>query len=206
MAIKFLDAKMAVEEIIAKYNLLAPIKVFDLGDAMGINWDVLNSASLLAKIVENGDWNQVKNVNILDVLGYLSVKDNTFFINDDNNPMVRRRFTFAHELGHYILDQPLTRSLFRVVTPKQLDTVDEATSLGASECRANYFAEMLLMPDRDIFTRLILCGNCTTKDEVFSLLASLFVVSAETAKRRVHTFMSENSVIWESFRVSHLFE
>lgn len=58
-------------------------------------------------------------------------------------PMIesRRRFTIAHEIGHFVLHQK--KNIDRAVTSKDVTIWSQATE----EAEANYFAAELLMPD-----------------------------------------------------------
>jgi Zn-dependent peptidase ImmA (M78 family) len=56
-----------------------------------------------------------------------------------NNPKVRRRFTVAHELGHFLLEHALR---------KETDIIDEGSNQHVLEEReANSFASQILMPE-----------------------------------------------------------
>lgn len=81
--------------------------------------------------------------------GFLAKKDNKFaiFINE-NHHINRKRFTLAHELGHYMLHKELL-SVFidKKVSFGQLNRdLNSQTGEDAMEREANYFASCLLMP------------------------------------------------------------
>lgn len=80
------------------------------------------------------------------------------FIEETDHPN-RKRFTFAHELGHYFLhkdelkkgngyfvDNEKTFSLFRACFSRQLEDVDTQVKRKVMESEANCFAAELLMP------------------------------------------------------------
>lgn len=56
----------------------------------------------------------------------------------------RKRFTVAHELGHYSIPEHLAGRTFFKCTDKDLDTFDKK---GSKESEANEFAAELLMPE-----------------------------------------------------------
>jgi Zn-dependent peptidase ImmA (M78 family) len=99
---------------------------------------------------------------------------------------VRRRFTIAHEVGHYVLHR-LNKELF--VDHKQFKAVfrDSESSTGefAQEREANAFAAALLMP-RDLLIKEIentpfdLGG-----DDLISGLAKIFRVSTQAMAYRM---------------------
>ncbi|GMA49294.1 hypothetical protein GCM10025857_06510 [Alicyclobacillus contaminans] len=84
-----------------------------------------------------------------DIAGLITKRDGEVFIYiRDGDPAVRKRFTFAHELGHYYLHLQKGKGtnfidaehMFRMAG-SQLDEV---------EAEANIFAAALLMPEREV--------------------------------------------------------
>jgi len=71
----------------------------------------------------------------------LALTEKTIYVNG-SAPMNRRRFSVAHEIGHYVLDHERER----------LDRYEEETQSGSKvwEAEANYFASALLMPKTEL--------------------------------------------------------
>jgi Zn-dependent peptidase ImmA (M78 family) len=85
------------------------------------------------------------------------------------DPLVRRRFTVAHELGHYILGHQHA--------PR--DTSDFSRSRSPIEVQANQFAAELLMPAQVVRT-MALSGRATVDQ-----LAETFAVSRQAMEYRL---------------------
>ena len=129
--------------------------------------------------------------------------------------LVRRRFSAAHELGHYILhfrpllitaqsaqqyleltevlyrgrtDDPLEMESGQVVKSKQQTVERELPPAGRMEYEANQFATELLMPAevvRDLFARTMLRFN---DNDLVSYLATEMLVSQEAMRLRLKNF------------------
>lgn len=79
--------------------------------------------------------------------GFIFVAGRTgwaFVAADNDNPLPRRRFTAAHELGHFVLHHE-TMGAYRADTSEMLREADEDAADGM-EREANRFAAELLMP------------------------------------------------------------
>jgi Zn-dependent peptidase ImmA (M78 family) len=105
------------------------------------------------------------------VSGYFSRQDRAIFYNPDDVP-VRRRFTVAHEIGHFALGHESA--------PR-----DTRASFGASnkdpiERAANQFAAELLMPEEAV-RKVTLSGRFGSVDEV----ADAFKVSSVAMNYRL---------------------
>ncbi len=85
-------------------------------------------------------------------------------------PLNRRRFSVAHEIGHYVLDHERER----------LDRYEEETLSGSKvwEAEANYFASAFLIPKADI-----LASRAAGLD--FEAMLSKYVVSREVLTIRL---------------------
>ena len=95
-----------------------------------------------------------------------------------NESKVRRRFTIAHELGHYILH----KSANNLFVEKRFFFRDEESSLGEEkkEREANDFAAALLMPADLLKIEIDSVNNSTSienDEDLVSHLAKLFDVS-----------------------------
>lgn len=87
---------------------------------------------------------------------------------NENHPLVRRRFTIAHELGHYIMGHDVTSVLDHAF--------DGATD---KEREANQFASELLMP-KNFLKKDLDQKQYTIKD-----LASRYLVSEQSMSIRL---------------------
>jgi Zn-dependent peptidase ImmA (M78 family) len=106
------------------------------------------------------------------VSGYFSRKDMAIFVNPTDSP-VRRRFTVAHEIGHFVLGHNNA--------PR-----DTRASFGASikepiERSANQFAAELLMPEEAV-RKVALSGRFRSVEEV----ADAFKVSSVAMNYRLN--------------------
>lgn len=126
----------------------------------------------------------VKSENLAnDISGLFVFKDNKPFIRyNENEGLERRRFTIAHELGHFILhkDTPLfvdkvDRTLYR--------NMDSSTGEYKKEREANSFAASLLMP-RIFIDEEINNLPKNTKDPIASL-SKKFKVSEQAMTYRL---------------------
>lgn len=117
-----------------------------------------------------------------DISGALSRgRDHAVIAANLNHPSTRRRFTIAHELGHYLLhpDSPAYYD-----QEHQVGLHFRARITGASwdskEVEANRFAAELLMPRRMLLARI---GDTSEVDA--SQLAAEFMVSKEAMTYRL---------------------
>lgn len=93
----------------------------------------------------------------------------------------RRRFTIAHELGHWRLHRGADEASVFCRSGSIEAEATEATPLGASpEQEANLFAATLLMPAQLLREQYLIC------ERDFSRLCETFVVSAKAMGRRLH--------------------
>lgn len=82
-----------------------------------------------------------------------------------NRPSSRKKFTLAHELGHYILHHN-TKRKYRL---EQLD-YSKSDSNTKEETEANYFAASLLVPEKKLRSILKLSkGDITVAAEYFGV-------------------------------------
>lgn len=90
-----------------------------------------------------------------------------------------KRFTIAHELGHYFLHFPDNE--YGLLAHRE-----HRKGKGKEENEADYFAACLLLP-RDKFIDLYNKVSNTTNDAkvIISILASSFMVTHEMAERRI---------------------
>ncbi|OJW71572.1 MULTISPECIES: ImmA/IrrE family metallo-endopeptidase [unclassified Spirosoma] len=133
-----------------------------------------------------------------DVTGVLILEGDkaTIGVNkNNNNNDQRRRFTIAHELGHFILQHQ--RSGVFVDTPTQYFTIlyrDSKSSTGEhlQEREANAFAAALLMPEKLVMNYLNNTKFDFKKDDIIQLLAKEFDVNPQAMSFR----LSNLGLVW----------
>ena len=125
-----------------------------------------------------------------DISGMLMIKDGNGIIGvNKSHPKVRKRFTIAHEIGHYSLKHHREGSIF--VNQKQHTSAniyrDKNSMKGEiwQEIEANAFAASLLMPKQIILKEIQnltidLLGDSETNEEAIILLAKKFTVSKQS--------------------------
>lgn len=148
--------------IIAPYLTAAPVKVAGVARALGIE---VKSATLKPRIS-----GQIQPSNV-SISGY-RIRINR------HEPLVRQRFTIAHEIAHYLLHRELIGEGLE-------DTILYRSTLSNTiEAEANRLAADLIMPKDLILTSLRNRGGDATV-EVVSEMASEFQVSEPAMKIRL---------------------
>ncbi|MBO9682366.1 MAG: ImmA/IrrE family metallo-endopeptidase [Flavisolibacter sp.] len=159
------------QDLIREHSLLAtPIKVEDIARSMGIKvipYPLEQNMSGLLVLEKNSA-----------VIGY-----------NQNEARVRRRFTVAHEIGHYVLHRDKSdRQVFVDKNFKAMfrsfESANEPT-VAKLETEANVFAACLLMPETLVReevgkTELDLGGEDSIRD-----LAKIFDVSSTAMHYRL---------------------
>ena len=116
---------------------------------------------------------QVRYDDLGSLAGYfMKLPKGSFIVCNHNHHNARRRFTLAHELGHFLL--PGTRS----------KNVFEVKYYSSKERLCNQFAAALLMPESEVRLRLPLYLR-QSKEETIREFARQFDVSVEAAKIRL---------------------
>jgi Zn-dependent peptidase ImmA (M78 family) len=119
----------------------------------------------------------------INISGLIVVKDNKSFIRyNTQEPVERKRFTIAHELGHFVLHKE---------TPLFVDKGDKilyrdfnsSTGELTKEREANNFAASLLMPKRFLENELKKIPK--TEKEPIEYLAKIFNVSVQAMSYRL---------------------
>ncbi|MFA9288600.1 MAG: ImmA/IrrE family metallo-endopeptidase [Weeksellaceae bacterium] len=188
--------KSTAEELIEKYALTIPVHVFQLADLLGISWKTCTTNELKTAVIKRDPKSKDEVTNWQDVLGYYDLKTESILLNNETQPMTRKRFTMAHEIGHKLLHHDLhkyERSVFMrhdILTPR--DT---------QEAEANYFAAYLLMPDKDITTVLSYTKLMTGGEEIIKALVKMFGVSDEALRIRLKTFKKEHPEVWQEYEL-----
>lgn len=110
-----------------------------------------NSHKILSEIAsgEGIKYREIPSQNTAFV-GALTKSNNGHFyimLNQGIDNIGRKKFTLAHELGHFFLSHHLTTNAFYCCEDEILE---ETQSTNACESEANYFASCLLMPEAKI--------------------------------------------------------
>lgn len=200
MTIEYSRVKEKAESLIAQYALTTPIRIFELGQIMGVKWKGCTTDEI-CDIVKKKEPEFEKQPDFTawsEVLAFFDTDDTTIFLNEDNQPITRTRFTFAHELGHYQLHAHLNENHFRRTTVIQ----DLYSPQDPKEVEANYFAGYLLMPDAAI-ERILPYAELMPQnpDYITREFAKMLAVSPESMRIRLQTFRKEHPEIWEKYQL-----
>jgi len=152
--------------------------------AVGIRF--FGGTAVVREIAESFDLKVVENPFPGNVSGMLFRKGGRAVIgvNGAHSP-TRKRFTIAHELGHYLLHEGN-----EFVDQVRVDFRDDRSSAGTleQEVQANGFAAELLMPEqlvRDAHMSLAQAGIEPEGDAFVARLADTFEVSHEAMSYRL---------------------
>lgn len=202
MSAKHQHVKAKAEELFDTYALTTPVPVFELAQKLGIQWKASKPSMISKKVMEKepevAEYEMFTNWE--EVLGYFDKKDNTFYINDTNQPITRMRFTMAHEIGHHQLHQHINKNHFRKVILQQ----DLYSPKSPEEIEANYFAGYLLMPDAAITKILVYSYLMPTSAEyIIKEFAKILAVSPEAMRIRLHTYKEENLDEWHKYGMQY---
>jgi Zn-dependent peptidase ImmA (M78 family) len=195
------NVKNKAEQLIEQYALSSPVRVFELADLIGIGWKLCSSEDLTRMLSDND-----KNVSaaelketITDILGCYDKEKKVLYLHDTNQPITRKRFTMAHEIGHYILHGDAKDTHHFRKTYYRRDILKPTD---AYEKEANYFAGYLLMPDRDILSVLPYSRMMISGDEIVDKYSKIFAVSPESMRIRLRTFKEEHEEPWVRYSLS----
>lgn len=122
-----------------------------------------------------------------EVSGLLSIRDGRPTIGYNNlHPSVRRRFTIAHEMGHYILHRNES-DLFVDKNYSKVFFRDDKSSEGEyiRELEANAFAASLLMPRAMLQKEIAKRSFDLAEEESLDKLANAFQVSRQAMAYRL---------------------
>jgi IrrE N-terminal-like domain len=100
----------------------------------------------------------------------------------------RRRFTIAHELGHWTLHRHSHRSVFCRSGVIETDMTEERPALPQPEREANAFGAAALMPARLMQQQYLSCNRD------FFRLCEMFGASGAAMGRRLHTVIKTGAV------------
>ena len=117
----------------------------------------------------------VEEVDDLPVSGALIPSERVVLLNRDE-PLERRRFTLAHEIGHWVCQCDEGRAPLPVIMCRGADLAEDASKY--LEREANGFAASLLMPDEHF--------RHATDRGILNALAERFRVSAPAMAWRLY--------------------
>lgn len=136
--------------------------------------DLIDIAKALGIEVFESDFTEYPNVD-----GLLEYKDENnkpapkIFLNKDR-PNTRKKFTLAHEIGHYVLHKD-DKVRYRI---DELDYSNDSETIKL-ETEANYFAASLLVPTDKLKKILSLSNND------YNITADFFGVSKPVIENRI---------------------
>lgn len=196
---RFITAKDKAEQLFQQHALSIPVPVFELADKLGISWKGCSSGEMSTLVTEKEpDFKKDRDFSSWeDVLAYYDVKNNTFYVNENNQSITRIRFTLAHEIGHAILHQDSGQNHFRAITLSQ----DISRPTNQYEVEANYFAGYLLVPDSVLKQKLIYSELMPAGEYMIQEFAKIFGVSSEAMRIRFKTFQTEHPDLWKQYRM-----
>lgn len=161
--------KKEADAILLKWGVNSlPIKIEDLAKRSGVQVSPYNFEEEISGVlvIQNGE----------GVIGY-----------NQSESRVRRRFTIAHELGHYILHREQS-SMFM---DKGFNAIFRSVNSGLSEAtqilerEANTFAAYILMPDHLLKHEINQIGFDLGSEDEIKNLAKIFDVSSQAMYYRI---------------------
>lgn len=172
-------AEKEATKLLEQYNIVFPIDVRFIAKNLGL------------QIIEDEDLEE-------DVSGMLVIKDDKgFIVVNRNHPPNRKRFTIAHEIGHYILHSS-NQKIFMEGKNKSLQVFprDKGASEGIykNEIEANAFAAELLMPKDEVCNRVY--QKEIMNENMIEELAHEFGVSKKSMEYRL-TNLKITWILWD---------
>jgi Zn-dependent peptidase ImmA (M78 family) len=111
-----------------------------------------------------------------EISGILDLRNKPVMMINSGHHLNRRRFSIAHEIGHFILHKPLG---IHVDKQSYFRSAKSAENLEEYEIDANKFAAALLMPEEMVSKELDQFTDWLDSDiDVLAILADTFKVSA----------------------------
>ncbi|WP_336517017.1 ImmA/IrrE family metallo-endopeptidase [Pollutibacter soli] len=121
-----------------------------------------------------------------DVSGLLAIQDGIGTIGyNKNEPKVRRRFTIAHELGHYELHKEKSDLFVDKQFIYRSQNSGNTAVNQAMEQEANYFASAILMPADQVRKAIEKANMDLGSEEAIKELAKIFEVSTTAMSIRI---------------------
>lgn len=197
---KVQNVKQEAEKIIEQYALTSPVRVFELADLLGIGWKLCTSEEILSVLSEKDKEIPRQDLKemVSDILGFYDSELKLLYLHDSQQPITRKRFTMAHEIGHSVLHGNKGKKQYYRKTLFRKDIVKPSHPV---EMEANYFAGYLLMPDKDIISVLPYTRMMFSGDQIVERFCKVFAVSPEAMRIRLKTFKKEHPDIWEEYNM-----
>lgn len=190
--------KSQAEDIIQQYALTSPIRVFELADLLGIGWKLCKRDEFCDMILQSEKDMKMEDLQQMvdDVLGFYDIRQKVLYLHDVNQPITRKRFTMAHEIGHYILHSDSDHKRHYRKTFYRSDILKPSAK---PEIEANYFAGYLLVPDKDLLSVLPYSRMMVSGEQIVDKYSKIFAVSPESMRIRLRTFKNENQETWQKY-------
>lgn len=172
------EVTLRAQQLLSEYD-----EAYGLGDVPPVPVEAIAESHLLLNITERDDLRTVSGAPKDEgrLSGLLTTADQTIWVDarEAQRSAERRRFTIAHEIGHWVLHakQGEVDGFQRFCRPVDMKA-DEGRG-EEIEREANRFAVELLMPEEILNTRAQECGFN------LPLLASEFEVSVPALKLRL---------------------
>lgn len=145
----YTDTQEEVNKLLAQYGAgKFPVPVIEIATRLGI------------KVLSDPDYHRGGNGHIeIDEQGNASI------IVNENQPPVRKRFTIAHEIAHFIFDKDYLKEHGAI--DRNGNAADP--SYRGRERRANYFAAHLLMPEEQFVEQFLALDDIEKVADYFSV-------------------------------------
>lgn len=172
------DVALSAQQLLSEYD-----EAFGLGDVPPVPVEEIAESHLLLNITERDDLRTVNGApkDGGRLSGLLTTADQTIWIDarEAHRSPERRRFTIAHEVGHWVLHAKRgdVGDFQRFCRPVDLRAGEDHSQ--EVEQEANRFAAELLMPEKILNARAGACGFN------LPLLASEFEVSVPALELRL---------------------
>lgn len=161
------DIAQKVDEILNEtYLLSTPVEVVNIANFYGFTVYEMNMSSDISGLIMVDD---------KDIEGF---DTNKIIVINKKHPATRQRFTIAHELGHYFLENKPSRCFSHR---------EDASKYDKKERDANRFASALLMPESSVRRTFEDISGSYTTSAAISIVASKFNVSNAAAEIRLKT-------------------
>ena len=165
------EIKMKVEEVLRETEIFSvPVEIISIANFYGFRvYEIPMDDNVSGMIIS--DKEKIKNF-----------ETNKIIVVNANHPQTRKRFTIAHELGHYILQGK----------PTECYAHRDAGIYSPDERDANSFASLLLMPEKEVLNEVAhlkeVYGNVNDSIVVLGVAAK-FNVSNSAADVRLKKMM-----------------
>lgn len=161
------EIKNRVDKVFAETDIIStPIQIVSIANFYGF------------KVYQTPMDDNVSGMILSDEKNIKNFNHNKIIVINANHPDTRKRFTIAHELGHYILQNK----------PDSCYAHRDLGSYDSDEKNANSFASALLMPEKDVLNQVEALRQQSpdiNNLSLTSLIANNFDVSLSAAQVRL---------------------